>query len=299
MVLIVSDVIMSPIILIGDVQMTVRKLLLGVIALVGSTTALADNVANLQNLLTSHQVSFQQLFPNTTNSACNGGKLYTLAGLEAAMKLYPQFLGSTDQQTNARELAAFFSNIAHETTGGWPTAPISQFAWGLCFSHEAGCSDSACQQYNVPSSTYPASGGKGYYGRGPIEISYNYNYGLARDDLRKLNPSFPDILSNPDLVQTDPAVTWDTAIWFWMTPQGTKPSAHEAITTTPGTLINGRPAGFGLTIDIINGGLECDQPANQEEINRVNHYEKWFGPKLSLSGQDYTADSCASITPFS
>lgn len=260
--------------------------------------ALGDNVKNLQNLFTSQQTSFAQLFPNINSQSCNGSQLYSLAGLEQAMKFYPDFLGSSDQRTNARELAAFFANIAHETTGGWPTASISPYAWGLCFSHETGCTDASCQNYNQPSTQYPAAAAKGYYGRGPIEISYNTNYGLARDDIRKFDPSFPDILANPDLVQSSSQITWDTALWFWMTPQGAKPSAHQAITTSPGTLINGKPAGFGLTIDIINGGLECGQKGNAEELNRVNHYEQWFGAKLGLAGHDYDDDNCENISPY-
>ena len=49
-----------------------------------------------------------------------------------------------------------------------------------------------------------------------------------------------DLVNNPDLVVWDAVISFKTAIWFWMTPQGNnKPSSHDVIT------------------NIINGGIEC------------------------------------------
>jgi hypothetical protein len=55
-----------------------------------------------------------------------------------------------------------------------------------------------------------------------------------------------DLLNHPELVSTDSTVTFMTALWFWMTAQAPKPSCHEAI----------RSSGFGMTINVINGGIE-------------------------------------------
>ena len=49
----------------------------------------------------------------------------------------------------------------------------------------------------------------------------NYNYGLAGQAIGV------DLINNPDLVATDPVISFKTAIWFWMTPQANKPSSHE------------------------------------------------------------------------
>ncbi|KAB1207071.1 Acidic endochitinase Q [Morella rubra] len=38
-----------------------------------------------------------------------------------------------------------------------------------------------------------------------------------------------DLLTNPDLGATDATISFKTAIWFWMTPQGNKPSSHDVI----------------------------------------------------------------------
>ena len=38
-----------------------------------------------------------------------------------------------------------------------------------------------------------------------------------------------DLVGNPDLVSTDPVISFKTAIWFWMTAQSPKPSCHDVI----------------------------------------------------------------------
>lgn len=39
-----------------------------------------------------------------------------------------------------------------------------------------------------------------------------------------------DLLNNPDLVHTNASVAFQTALWFWMTPQDPKPSCHAVMT---------------------------------------------------------------------
>jgi len=99
-----------------------------------------------------------------------------------------------------------------------------------------GCDCSAVDE--VAGSGYEAK--KLFFGRGPIQLSWNYNYidaGSALD---------VNLCANPDLVATDEAVAWGTAIWFWMT-QGS-PTPHESV------VIRGQ---FGGTLKAINGGNEC------------------------------------------
>ena len=43
-----------------------------------------------------------------------------------------------------RELAAFFAEIAHETTNGGPGAAGGPYAWGLYYTEELGCGDGHC-----------------------------------------------------------------------------------------------------------------------------------------------------------
>ncbi|KAL6343321.1 hypothetical protein AAG906_022396 [Vitis piasezkii] len=58
--------------------------------------------------------------------------------------------------------------------------------------------------------THETGPGKGYYGRGPLQISWNYNYGPAGQSI-----GFNG-LNNPETVANNPVVSFKTAFWFWM-----------------------------------------------------------------------------------
>nr|POF02646.1 chitinase 2 [Quercus suber] len=83
----------------------------------------------------------------------------------------------------------------------------------------------------------------------------NYNYASAGKAIGE------DLINNPDSVTTDMVISFQTAIWFWKTPQGNKPSSHNVIigkwTPSPADRSTGRVPGYGVITNIINGGLEC------------------------------------------
>jgi chitinase len=109
-------------------------------------------------------------------------------------------------------------------------------------------------------------GGKRYYGRGPIQLSWNYNYCRASEFLFG---NAATLQQDPDLVARDPKVAWATALWFWMTQTGAgSMTAHSA-------MVNG--SGFGETIRTINGGLECNG-ANPATVSlRIQYYQEITG----------------------
>ncbi|MGR9712597.1 chitinase, partial [Escherichia coli] len=49
---------------------------------------------------------------------------------------------------------------------------------------------------------YPCAPGKGYFGRGPIQLSWNYNYGACGQSLSL------DLLRQPELVGSNPKVAF-------------------------------------------------------------------------------------------
>jgi predicted chitinase/LysM repeat protein len=186
--------------------------------------------------IVSRQI-FEAMFPNRD-------PFYSYDGLVAATQKYPSFCNEGSDEQRRREAAAFLANIAHETgdlqaiveknTDNWPHY---------------------CQV-----GLYPCAPGKTYQGRGPIQLSWNYNYGACGAALGI------DLLNNPDLVASDSAISFATALWFWMTPQPPKPSCHNAISMS----------GFGMTISIINGGLECGKGFVTEQAqSRIRHYEQY------------------------
>lgn len=179
---------------------------------------------------------------------------------------FANFINTTNTTNNKRELAAFLANISKETTGGWQL-PVGggsngDYAqWGLYFVHEVGYSSTASAgAYSQASTDYPPNPSKGYYGRGPIQLSWNYNYGQLS---KFLYNDVSVLLDNPDLVQQDGVLAFKSAIWFWMMPQWPKPSCHQAMHELWSPLANEYSAnkmykkGFAHVNNIINGGLEC------------------------------------------
>src|SRR3569833_1461758 len=77
---------------------------------------------------------------------------------------YGNFCSEKDLQTDKKELAAFFANIAHETRHG----QNGKYDDGLMFIHESNTS----LPYVADNDNYPAVPGKKYYGRGPLQLSY-------------------------------------------------------------------------------------------------------------------------------
>ncbi|OJW14802.1 chitinase [Mucilaginibacter sp. 44-25] len=203
---------------------------------------------------------------------------------------YGAFCTAGDATTNKRELAAFFAQIAHETRHG----QNETYTDGLMLIHEANTS----LNYISDNDEYPPVAGQKYYGRGPIQLSYNGNYGYASDCI------FGDkkiLLNNPGLVETDPVVAFKTAIYFWMTPETRKPSAHDVMTgkwqPSAADKAKGRTPGFGMTILIVNGELECNKGENNYSMkDRIGFYQ-FFLKKLGVTDPN-CACSCGKMEPY-
>jgi len=111
---------------------------------------------------------------------------------------------------------------------------------------------------------YPANAGGRqdvvYYGRGCLQLTWDYNYKAASQAL------YGDdrLIQTPDQVANDPAIAWSSAAWFW------KANVHANSAT------------FGQTLKAINGALECDGgPNSQNRILRFDHYKQVLS-KLNL-----------------
>ena len=64
-----------------------------------------------------------------------------------------------------------------------------------------------CGSYETYTGDYPAVGGQCYYGRGPIQLSWNYNYGRFSDFLYGNNT----LLNNPSEVHTNGVTSFKSA----------------------------------------------------------------------------------------
>ncbi|XP_047162381.1 endochitinase [Vigna umbellata] len=234
------------------------------------------------------RATFDQMLKHRNDGACPAKGFYTYDAFIAAASAFPSFGNTGDTATRKREIAAFFGQTSHETTGGWPTAPDGPYAWGYCFVREQNPSD-----YCSPTPQFPCASGQQYYGRGPIQISWNYNYGQCG------NAIGVNLINNPDLVATDAVVSFKSAIWFWMTPQSPKPSSHDVITSqwTPSAadVAAGRLPGYGTVTNIINGGLECGRGQDSRVEDRIGFLKRY----CDLLGVGYGNNlDCYSQTPF-
>ena len=188
------------------------------------------------------QGQFDKMFPGRNS-------FYSYKGLTDALGAYPGFAHTGDQATKKREAAAFLANVGHET-GGLKYVVEQNKA---NYSHY--CDRS--QPYGC------LAGGSAYYGRGPLQLSWNFNYKAAGDALHV------DLLHDPYRVEKDAAVSWETGLWFWNTQSGAgSMTPHDAMT---------RNKGFGETIRSINGALECNGKNPGERQDRINHYKNFAG----------------------
>ncbi|MEU4532717.1 glycoside hydrolase family 19 protein [Micromonospora ureilytica] len=188
------------------------------------------------------EAQFNQMFPGRNS-------FYTYSGLVAALSAYPAFARSGSATIQRQEAAAFLANVYHETGG--LVHVVEQNTANYPHYCDYG------QPYGCP------AGQAAYYGRGPIQLSWNFNYNAAGNAL-----NLP-LLTNPWLVQTDASVAWKTGIWYWMTQNGPGTmTAHNA-------MVNG--AGFGQTIRSINGSIECNGGNPAQVQSRVTRYQQFVG----------------------
>jgi chitinase len=75
-----------------------------------------------------------------------------------------------------------------------------------------------------------------------------------------------------------------------MTTQAPKPSAHDVMvgnwTPSPQDEALGRLPGFGMTTNIINGGLECNMPTHDKVEDRIGFFTRY----VDLLGTDVGAN---------
>ncbi|KAF8719824.1 hypothetical protein HU200_024582 [Digitaria exilis] len=230
---------------------------------------------------------FERLLLHRNDAACLARGFYTYDAFLAAAAAFRAFATTGGDEQRKREVAAFLGQTSHETTGGWPTAPDGPFSWSYCFNQEL----TPPSDYCSPRPEWPCAPGKKYFGRGPIQLSYNYNYGPAGRAIGV------DLLNNPELVATDAVVSFKTALWFWMTARDNKPSCHAVIngewTPTDADRAAGRGApGYGVITNIINGGFECGHGPDTRAADRIGFYKRYcdafrigYGSSIGCDGQ--------------
>lgn len=181
-----------------------------------------------------------------------------------------------------------FAHFAQETGGHENWRPEAEWRQALVYVREMGWNETMRGGYNAecrpdvwqgqqwPCGTFDNGEFKSYFGRGAKQLSYNYNYGPFSE---AMFGTVRTLLDRPDLV----ADTWlnlASAVFFYTYPQPPKPSMLHVIDGTwqpnDHDKQNGLVPGFGVTTQIINGGVECGGPVEHAQSqNRINYYREF------------------------
>ncbi len=241
---------------------------------------------------------------------------YTYTRFLQAIAKFPAVCDDYSDGRNAdaicrKGLATMFAHFAQETGAHDPGSPIPQWRQGLYFLREAGCRDddtscgynAECDPNTWQGQTWacgknPNGTWKKYYGRGAKQLSYNYNYGPFSD---AMFGTVRTLLDKPELV-SDTWLNLASAVFFYVYPQPPKPSMLHVIDGTwkpnAADAAANISAGFGATINIINGGIECNSGTDKPQAtNRISYY-KSMANYLAVPVPNTEALSCATQKPF-
>lgn len=241
---------------------------------------------------------------------------YTYENFLKAVGKFPAFCGDYSDGRDAEQicrtsLATMFAHFTQETGGHTSHWEVEEWRQGLVHVREMGwneemrggyngeCNPAVWQGQTWPCGTFDNGDFKSYFGRGAKQLSYNYNYGPFSE---AMTGSVRTLLDNPELV----ADTWynlASAVFFFTYPQPPKPSMLHVIDGTwqPNSedIANGLTKGFGVTTQIINGGVECGGSVEvQQSVNRIDYYRN-FAAYLNVTIADSEVLGCKGMKQFS
>lgn len=220
---------------------------------------------------------------------------YTYQRFLRAIGKFPAFCGEyTDGRDSdaicKKSIVTAFAHFAQETGGHiakentWDNPQgLEEWQQALVHVREMGWSEgqagytTGCGQNDWQNARWPCAAGQGYFGRGAKQLSYHFNYGAFSEVM--FDGDATVLLNNPGLV-ADSWLNLASAIWFFLTPQAPKPAMLHVIDRTWSPSVRETEAGigygFGTTINVINGGIECGAQ-NQDKGQPVNRIRYWEG----------------------
>jgi len=142
---------------------------------------------------------------------------------------------------------------------------IEEYCGGILINTRRYCSSSAfypCGNGTIEGGYFTSC----YFGRGAIQISYNFNYAQFQEWLSTQNINV-DLITSPNLVMTksDPPLALMASLWFYMTPQPPKPAMHDIVLGNWNAGPVNKAAGyfgpiFGPTSLVINNECNGEDP---------------------------------------
>ncbi|PSV41284.1 hypothetical protein C9J46_18860 [Photobacterium sp. GB-36] len=266
-----------------------------------------DNVKRVESMF--NQSNWDELFSHAAPEYSYTNFLKAVAKFPALCDTYTD--GRDSDAICRKSLATMFAHFVQET-GKNSEYDGDTWKQGLHYVREMGWTETSRDGYNGncdvssdfasrvwPCGKFENGDYKSYFGRGAKQLSYNYNYGPFS------NAMYGDVsvlLNNPEMV----ADTWlniASAIFFYVYPQPPKPSMLSVIdgswTPNQADIDAGLNNGFGMTIHIINGGLECGSGNEDARAqNRINYYNE-FANYLSVTTPADEVLGCKNMAQFS
>lgn len=265
-----------------------------------------ENVKRVEGIVKASD--WEYLFPLRAQAYTYSNFLKAVGKFPALCKTYND--GRDSDAICRKELATMFAHFAQETGGHESWRPEAEWRQALVHVREMGWSEGQKGGYNGECNpdvwqgqTWPCGKDKdgdflSYFGRGAKQLSYNYNYGPFSE---AMYGDVHTLLEKPELV----ADTWlnlASAIFFFAYPQPPKPSMLQVIDGTwqPNAhdKANGLVPGFGVTTQIINGGVECGGPTEiAQSQNRIKYYKE-FANYLKVPVPANEVLGCANMKQF-
>lgn len=264
-----------------------------------------DNVKRIESIVSENDWNY--LFSKRAPE-------YTYKHFLQATGKFPGFCKTyEDRDSDAicrKALATMFAHFTQETGGHSSHEDVPEWRQGLVHVREMGCNNPGDCGYNGECNpnvwqgqTWPCgkteSGAfKDYFGRGAKQLSYNYNYGPFSE---AMFGTVRTLLDDPDRV----ADTWlnlASAVFFFMYPQPPKPSMMHVLDGTwqpnERDLSNNLTTGFGVTTQIINGGVECGGSVEvAQSLNRIKYYKN-FANYLGVDVPENEVLGCKGMKSF-
>lgn len=265
-----------------------------------------ENVKRIENIISADD--WEYLFPKRSPE-------YTYRHFLQATGKFPSFCATYNDGRDSdaickKALATMFAHFTQETGGHTSHWDVPEWRQGLVHVREMGwdenmrggyngeCNPNVWQGQTWPCGTFENGDFKSYFGRGAKQLSYNYNYGPFSE---AMFGSVRPLLDNPDLV----ADTWlnlASAVFFFTYPQTPKPSMLHVIDgawkPNDRDKENGLQPGFGVTTQIINGGVECGGSVEvAQSLNRIDYYKN-YANYLGVEVPDTEILGCKGMKSF-
>ncbi|KAF3435003.1 hypothetical protein FNV43_RR22090 [Rhamnella rubrinervis] len=225
---------------------------------------------------------FYEMLPRLGSSECPGNNFYTYDSFVQSASNFSEFGTTGDLDTRKREIAAFLAHTSSVTAIEHFHHLQDPYSWGYSYVSDPWAETGDFDYCDKSDDRYPCAPGKKY---------------MAEDSF-SLNGA--DLLNNPDFLSKNPEVSFESAFWFWMIPSKTMPSSHDIMTgqwvPTHSDYESGWYPGFGLTTNVVTGGLACGHGWNPDERDRIGFYTRF----CDLMGVDAGHNlSCDFQRPFS